>query len=171
MSVQLHNQASHDHNANRQSRIDSMLAAQGFVLTKINERVTAWVHPEGKDYWDAYNQISSAEYDLFPTPDNAVTWGCSEGKAMWLHQHLGNSFFFPSEGLKGVAKYKLMDALKAHRKQLESGELEFVDPMFDTAAAIGSAFGTVPIMGSVTIIETIDGLIDFLKSAKVIYSI
>ena len=171
MSLQLHNQASHDHNANRQSRINSMLATQGFVLTQINERVSGWVHPDGKDYWDAYNQISSAEHDLFPEPSNAVTWGCSEGKAMWLSQHLGSSFFIPREGLKGVAKYKLMDALKTHRKQLESGELEFVDPMFDVAAGIGAAMGTLPIVGSVTIVQTIDGLMDFLKSAKVIYSI
>jgi hypothetical protein len=171
MSLQLHNQASHDHNANRQSRIDSMLATQGFKLTQINERVSGWVHPDGRDYWDAYNQISSVEYSLFPEPDNAVTWGCSEGKAMWLSQHLGKSFFIPSEGLKGVAKYKLMDALKAHRKQLELGELEFADPMFDVAAGIGAAMGTVPVVGSVTIIETIDGLLEFLKYAKAVYSI
>jgi hypothetical protein len=31
--------------------------------------------------------------------------------------------------------------------------------------------GTVPVVGSVTIIETIDGLMEFLRTAKVIYSI
>lgn len=157
MSLTLFNQSAHNYEQKKQQNMTATLKSMGYK----NE----FQAPGNLRY-----NIHCAFAGMNPEPEDYTCQGFGEGFAMWLQKELGETFFFPKDGLRGEAKEQLIQALRVLYRKVRDGEIEFKDEMLDVAIQAFAGSNMRIVNCSNGSLADIARLGKFLKENEAIYT-